>query len=177
MPQFRPNTVFVRQLISEDAKLLIPLQTACFPHISSKSVGIHFVHRQDYFTFGAFLEGELVGTVSTQKRWGHCGKVPSREEDRRVLKPFHRPSYLANLAVICQLGGKEVASLLLRLAIQKEEQEGADAVYLHVMVTNKKAIRLYEKMGFVKRGFILNFYNEEAKRGRSRDALVCVRSI
>jgi [ribosomal protein S18]-alanine N-acetyltransferase len=72
---------------------------------------------------------------------------------------------ILSLAVAPQARGKGLGRALLRTAIAKAEQMGADAMFLEVGSDNPAALALYAGLGFVNVGARKAYY-------RGRDALV-----
>ncbi len=76
---------------------------------------------------------------------------------------------ILSLAVAPQARGKGLGRALLRTAIAKAEQMGADAMFLEVGSDNPAALALYAGLGFVNVGARKAYYRA---RNASGDALV-----
>merc|ERR1712232_518444 len=66
--------------------------------------------------------------------------------------------YIAMLAVDTTLRGKGIGSALVRLSLEKMREMRADECVLETEVTNKAAIGLYKRMGFVKEKRLHKYY-------------------
>jgi len=73
--------------------------------------------------------------------------------------------HIANLAVEPELRRKKIAESLMRTVLEEGEKAGCTYAYLEVRESNEAAIKLYEKLGFIKNGMRKNYYpdnNENA---------------
>ena len=86
----------------------------------------------------ALLDGEVAG---------YCGCYLSLEE-----------AEITNVCVDRQFRGRGVAGALLKELMRQGKALGAFAYTLEVRVSNEAAIRLYEKLGFVRFGVRKGFY-------------------
>ncbi|KAK9239081.1 acyl-CoA N-acyltransferase [Lipomyces kononenkoae] len=66
--------------------------------------------------------------------------------------------YIAMLAVATAYRGRGIATKLVRLAIDRMIQDGADEIVLETEVDNESAIRLYERMGFIRSKRMHRYY-------------------
>jgi len=78
-------------------------------------------------------------------------------------------SHILNLTVCPEVQRQGIGSKLLKHFIQLARRHGADSVMLEVRPSNRKAISLYEKMGFNEIGVRPNYYPAEDGR---EDALL-----
>lgn len=72
---------------------------------------------------------------------------------------------ITNIAVMPDYRGRGIGRLLLQEVLDYCDNEEIESISLEVRVSNKVAIRLYEKMGFVKGSIRKNYYadnNEDA---------------
>jgi peptide alpha-N-acetyltransferase len=90
---------------------------------------------------------ELVGVVIGKMRnhVSHYGERINR-------------GYIAMLAVDKRQRGKGLGSLLVEKLIERMQDIGADEVILETEVTNKTALRLYERFGFIRDKFLPRYY-------------------
>ncbi len=68
------------------------------------------------------------------------------------------------IAVLCvrkEDQRKGLGKLILEHCINNCIKKGYNDFYLHVCVTNHSAIKLYEKLGFYKKGLIKNYYSND----------------
>lgn len=75
--------------------------------------------------------------------------------------------YITNIAVLPAYRQRGIGELLLSYLLSVSEKERAEFVTLEVRESNQTAIRLYEKLGFIKCGLRKHFY-----RGPEEDALI-----
>ena len=67
--------------------------------------------------------------------------------------------YITNVAVLPEFRNKGIATALLKSVFDLKEETGLEFISLEVRPSNKNAISLYEKMGFVIEGKRKNFYS------------------
>lgn len=137
----------IRRLVASDAENYLALRLEALQN-SPESFGstyeeekdqpvekyIKRFESQDSFTFGAFKNSELIGTVTLVK------------EQRVKLR--HRTSIVA-MYVSPTRRGSGVGMALVKEAIKMaKELEGVEQVHLAVVTTNKSAKKLYDSLGF-----------------------------
>jgi peptide alpha-N-acetyltransferase len=66
--------------------------------------------------------------------------------------------YIAMLAVSSEYRGKGIATRLVRMAIDAMIEQGADEVVLETEVENVAAMRLYERLGFLRSKRLHRYY-------------------
>ncbi|KAL4913747.1 acyl-CoA N-acyltransferase [Aspergillus aurantiobrunneus] len=66
--------------------------------------------------------------------------------------------YIAMLAVSEEYRGKGIATKLVRRAIDAMEKAGADEIALETEITNTAAIKLYERLGFLRSKRLHRYY-------------------
>ena len=89
-----------------------------------------------------------------------------------VLMPVVDEMHLLNLCVAPQAQGAGAGLALLREAVRITRHEGLSGVLLEVRPSNQRAIRLYERFGFVSIGRRKNYY---PARHRSREDAIVMR--
>lgn len=83
-----------------------------------------------------------------------------------------RVGHLVSIAVLKQYRGRGIGKALLRETINvMESVYDVDAIYLEVRVSNKTAIRLYEKFGFRKARIAYKYYRD------GEDAYIMVKRL
>lgn len=114
----------------------------------------------DSYTFGAFQDGCLVGSVTLLKE--------------QLKKLSHRVNIIA-MYVKPEYRGFGIAAALMEKAIQTARQIGeVEQIHLTVVSTNTRAIKLYEKNGFTLYGTV----NQSLKTGSNYvDELLMVRFL
>lgn len=81
---------------------------------------------------------------------GMCKLAPQQHRNSHVV-------YLGGLAIHPFFGGKGEGLKMMQDIIDHVKQQGFLRIELSVAVANDKAIRLYEKVGFVKEGILKKF--------------------
>ena len=81
-------------------------------------------------------------------------------------------AHLANIAVSPNFRGKSIAKNLLSYILKAVKTAGCENIFLDVRPSNKTAIALYEKFGFIELYQNRNYYNSP-----SEDALVMVKNL
>ena len=81
---------------------------------------------------------------------GMCKLVPQQHRNAHIV-------YLGGLTIHPFFGGKGEGLKMMRDIIDHVKQQGFLRIELSVAVINEKAIRLYEKVGFVKEGVLKKF--------------------
>ncbi|KAL2810706.1 N-alpha-acetyltransferase 30, NatC catalytic subunit [Aspergillus granulosus] len=66
--------------------------------------------------------------------------------------------YIAMLAVSKEYRGKGIATKLVRMAIDAMAERGADEIALETEITNTAAIKLYERLGFLRSKRLHRYY-------------------
>ncbi|KAL3466657.1 acyl-CoA N-acyltransferase [Aspergillus heterothallicus] len=66
--------------------------------------------------------------------------------------------YIAMLAVSEEYRGKGIATKLVRMAIDAMAERGADEIALETEITNTAAIKLYERLGFLRSKQLHRYY-------------------
>jgi len=95
----------------------------------------------DYCTYlVAETEGQVVGS---------CG-----------MRTLCNEGNIDNVVVAESFRGRGIAQMLMKELIALGEKEGVEAFTLEVRVSNKAAIRVYEKAGFVSEGIRPGFYEK-----------------
>ncbi len=101
----------------------------------------------DKFMVGAFDNDELIGI---------CGFI--REEQQRsnhrgiVIQMYVRPTHKGNKI------GYKLLQTLIDFAFQLE---GLEMLTLGLIATNKPALTVYEQLGFIEYGYLVNYYKED----------------
>lgn len=98
----------------------------------------------------------LVAVEGEGKVLGMCGLI---------IGPYE--AEVMNVAVHPDYRGKGISNKLMEALLDLGEKRGVSEYTLEVRVTNKAAIHLYEKFGFVGEGIRPNFYNKPTE-----DALI-----
>ncbi|KAL5562680.1 hypothetical protein UlMin_032427 [Ulmus minor] len=102
----------------------------------------YFVYLWPQLSFLAFHQGKCVGTV-----------VCKMGEHRNSFR-----GYIAMLVVIKPYRGKGIATELVTRAIQVMMESGCEEVTLEAEVTNKGALALYGRLGFIRAKRLFRYY-------------------
>ncbi|KAJ1685596.1 hypothetical protein LUZ63_016986 [Rhynchospora breviuscula] len=102
----------------------------------------YFVYIWPNLTFLAFHKGKCVGTV-----------VCKMGEHRSTFR-----GYIAMLVVLKPYRGKGIATELVTQAIRVMMESGCDEVTLEAEVTNKGALALYGRLGFIRSKRLYRYY-------------------
>jgi putative acetyltransferase len=81
---------------------------------------------------------------------GMCKLVPQQHRNSHIV-------YLGGLAIHPFFGGKGEGLKMMQEIIDHAKEQGFLRIELSVATINEKAIRLYEKVGFVKEGVLKRF--------------------
>ncbi|CAH0560190.1 unnamed protein product [Brassicogethes aeneus] len=103
----------------------------------------YFIHNWPKLCFLAMCGEKCVGAI-----------VCKLDTHRKVIKR----GYIAMLAVDKDYRKKRIGSKLVELAIEEMIRGDADEVVLETEVTNKSALQLYEKLGFVRDKRLFRYY-------------------
>nr|CAD1820437.1 unnamed protein product [Ananas comosus var. bracteatus] len=102
----------------------------------------YFVYLWPHLTFLAFHKGKCVGTVVC-KMGDHRGTFRG---------------YIAMLVVIKSYRGRGIATELVTRSIRVMMQSGCEEVTLEAEVTNKGALALYGRLGFIRAKRLYRYY-------------------
>ncbi|KAA0066212.1 hypothetical protein IC582_021589 [Cucumis melo] len=102
----------------------------------------YFVYLWPQLSFLAFHKGKCVGTV-----------VCKMGEHRGTFR-----GYIAMLVVIKPYRGEGIASELVTRSIKVMMESGCDEVTLEAEVTNKGALALYGRLGFIRAKRLFHYY-------------------
>ncbi|KAK9376145.1 acyl-CoA N-acyltransferase [Lipomyces chichibuensis] len=151
----------IRQLISQDL---------------SEPYGIYvyryFIYQWPHLCFLALDTGVRTSPASSSTEPTTAEKSPAdagtqTQEDNLVgvvvcKLASHRGvklrGYIAMLAVATTYRGRGIATKLVRLAIDCMIEDGAEEIVLETEVDNESAIRLYERMGFIRSKRMHRYY-------------------
>ncbi|XP_066145371.1 N-alpha-acetyltransferase 30 [Euwallacea fornicatus] len=103
----------------------------------------YFIHNWPKLCFLAMCDGQCVGAI-----------VCKLDLHRKVV----RRGYIAMLAVDQNYRKLRIGSTLVQMAIHEMTNGDADEVVLETEVTNKPALKLYEKLGFVRDKRLFRYY-------------------
>ncbi|CAH9085557.1 unnamed protein product [Cuscuta epithymum] len=102
----------------------------------------YFVYLWPHLSFLAFHEGKCVGTV-----------VCKMADHRGTFR-----GYIAMLVVVKSYRGKGIATELVTRSIKVMMESGCEEVTLEAEVTNKGALALYGRLGFIRAKRLFRYY-------------------
>ncbi len=140
-------SVAIREYRSEDVQKAVEIWNEvvragnAFPQLEllDEKTGDEFFRSQSYTGIAADESGEIVGLyILHPNNVGHCGHICN-----------------ASYAVKSGLRGRHIGEALVRDCIKTAKRLGFGILQFNAVVrTNKPALALYEKLGFVKLGVI-----------------------
>jgi len=144
-----PLTITVREAKESDLSKVVAINRFELPENYPYGF-FHFVWKKwgRYFLV-AEVEGEVVGYLMSMVD-GRNPLVPPSEDIRKYIEAGKRVSHLLSIAVLKKYQGMGIGKRLLAEYLKRLMEDGFDVSYLEVRVSNEKAIRLYERFGYVK---------------------------
>jgi len=132
----------IREAGPRDIRRMSELEETCFEEAYPKEFLAHFVMDEDFISLVAEVGGVVIGMAVAEveqrpfKKVGHIWTV-------EVLPPYRRMG---------------VATRLMEELEARLRARGARECYLEVRTDNEPALRLYEKLGYVRIGTIRDYY-------------------
>jgi [ribosomal protein S18]-alanine N-acetyltransferase len=133
-----PGTIIIRPMVEADLEAALTIEQASFPAPWSREHFLHEIVAPHSFPFVALVDGDIAGYV--------C--LMSLFEEAQIL----------DVAVALEQRGKGIARLLMEHSFIVAIGEGAEFMALEVRESNKAAISLYERLGFVRTGTRRGYY-------------------
>ncbi|MCU7932142.1 MAG: ribosomal protein S18-alanine N-acetyltransferase [Candidatus Thiodiazotropha sp. (ex Codakia rugifera)] len=141
-------------------------------------LGIRPMHNEDLSQVLAMEEGVYpfpwtLGIFQDCLRVGYCCWVVTLDQQiigYGVMSVVIDESHILNICIHPKWQGQGLGYKLTQRLLKVARQHGAETVFLEVRVSNQTAIKLYEKIGFVKIGQRRNYY--PAVDRKREDALV-----
>lgn len=130
----------IRLMRQEDLDSVAQIEQETFSMPWSREGFASSLGRNDTLYLSAFSDGELAG---------YCGLLQVLDEGE-----------ITNVAVKKCFRGQKIASMLMAELLKKGSDRGITFFVLEVRKSNKYAIRLYEKAGFLQAGIRKNFYEK-----------------
>lgn len=146
-----PGTITIRPMCESDLDAVLAIEQASFPAPWRREHFLHELGAAHAFPFVAEADGDVVGYV--------C--LMSLFEEAQIL----------DIALDPEQRGRGSARLLMEHAFSVARQQGAEVMALEVRASNSAAIKLYERLGFVRTGTRQGYY--EGKE----DAVLMERSL
>lgn len=130
----------IRLMRQEDLDSVAQIEQETFSMPWSREGFASSLGRKGTLYLSAFSDGELAG---------YCGLLQVLDEGE-----------ITNVAVKKCFRGQKIASMLMAELLKKGSDRGITFFVLEVRKSNKYAIRLYEKAGFLQAGIRKNFYEK-----------------
>lgn len=130
----------IRLMRQEDLDSVAQIEQETFSMPWSREGFASSLGRNDTLYLSAFSDGELAG---------YCGLLQVLDEGE-----------ITNVAVKKCFRGQKIASMLMAELLKKGSDRGITFFVLEVRKSNKYAIQLYEKAGFLQAGIRKNFYEK-----------------
>jgi len=130
----------VREARSEDLDRVYEIEKLCFGKDAyDPSLLLLYLNLSPETFLVAEQEGEVVGyVVGVIRRWGE--------------------GHVISLAVHPKRRRRGIGTALMRELLRRFAEKGARVARLEVRVSNEAAIRLYEKLNFIKVGVVKHYY-------------------
>ena len=139
------ETMKIVEMIHSHTEILHDLEKLCFSKPwSRKALEDQVDNPRAYFVTA--MEGEAV--------LGYGGMHCAADE-----------CYIDNIAVFRRYRGRGLGTAIIERLAQEARRRGCRFISLEVRVSNKKAIRLYERCGFQREGERKNFYSAPMEDG------------
>jgi len=161
------NNLQFRFLHPDDIDELKSLCKDCFP-VEYPEEWYQEITKDDgrFFSLASTLQGRIVGFIVAEIKT----RVRCNKEDQDILSPSYPLStpiaYILSLGVSCNFRCQGVGSLLLDNLLShltSKDHHTCKAVFLHVLCTNSRAIRFYEKRHFTRHSFLPLYYAIQGK--------------
>ena len=138
------------RLQKEHCEILAELEKLCFSHPWSQRAIEDEVHNSNAY---------FVTAVDGDKILGYGG-----------MHCTHQECYEDNIAVFGHHRKKGVGTAIVLALVHEAQRRGAEYISLEVRPSNRPAVGLYTKLGFLEEGRRRNFYNDPTE-----DALILTR--
>ncbi len=151
----------VRKATINDIEKVIYINRVSLPENYTKHFFIEHLNKWPNAFYVAEVDGEVAGYVMARVElgWG-ITKLG-------LIKKGH----IVSLAVLEEYRRRGIGTALMLAALEGLKSYEAKEVYLEVRVSNIPAIKLYEKLGFVKKKIIPSYYLD------GEDAYLMVKSL
>ncbi len=133
-----PARITIGPMMEEHLESVLVIERASYAAPWKREHFLHELTSPHSFPFVALRDGTLVGYV--------C--LMSLFEDAQIL----------DIAVAPDMRGRGIAQLLLEYAMSVAREKGAELLALEVRSTNREALSLYERNGFVRSGLRQKYY-------------------
>lgn len=155
--------IVIRQFREDDLDQVIRINRRCLPENYSRLFFLELYKRSPSLFLVAEVEGRIVGYALCRIEFG----FPEMGKIGFLTKKGH----LVSIAVVGRYRRRGIGTELMKDAMKAMLEYDAKECYLEVRVSNKNAILMYEKLGFVARKRTPKYYRD------GEDAFVMARSL
>jgi ribosomal-protein-alanine N-acetyltransferase len=134
-----PSGVVVRTLVTRDVDAVVSIETEAFSSPWLRETFLELIDRPGLELL--VLEDGEAGIIGYAVLWCILNQVE-----------------LANMAVTPRFRGRGLGGFLLSRVLEVAREQGVEAVYLEVRVSNESAVRLYTQFGFSDVGVRRQYY-------------------
>lgn len=124
-------------------RAIIEIERSCFSDPWSEEMFLSELSNKNAAYFVCISDGEVAGYI------GYCFAADEADITNVAVKPSKR-----------RMG---IGSQLMEYALLSAYEQGIRFMALEVRVSNKKAISLYEKYGFIKAGIRKRYYSDNGE--------------
>ena len=135
----------VREMEVADLEQVMPLEETLFSLPWSGTGFFSFLLREDALFLVAEKNGEILG---------YCGMLIAMDEGDVV-----------KVGVVQEHQGQGIGRKLMEALIHESGKKGVSSIYLEVRISNRRAVRLYESLGFQQIGIRKNYYEHPREDG------------
>lgn len=132
--------MILREMLTEDLEQVMEIENQLFSVPWTKEGYFTFLTRKDTM----FLVVEEKGKIL-----GYCGLLMVLDEGD-----------ITNVAVCRERQREGIGGFLVSSLLRLAGEQGISVIHLEVRAGNETAIRLYERMGFVRDGIRRNYYSD-----------------
>jgi ribosomal-protein-alanine N-acetyltransferase len=137
----------------EDVDRVYDIELACFPHPWAREAFVKDMTENKMALYYVLkLDSKIIG---------YCGMWVVLDE-----------GHITNIAIHPDYRGRGYGNMLMKSVISNVEKVGIKAITLEVRVSNKRAISLYDKLGFVSSGIRPGYYTDNHE-----DAMIMWKNI
>ncbi len=186
------KNILIRKATEIDIPIVMEINMRSLPENYWYGFYLHILKNWPETFFVAEVDGKLVGYAMTRIETssdlvllGLDNEFEKRDNVRSLINTLLDPiksflakgyygkvGHLVSIAVLEEYRRRGIGSRLLEKSIRiSKEIYDAESMYLEVRITNKPAIRLYEKYGFRKARIIKRYYMD------GEDAYVMVKRL
>jgi len=158
-----PFKVKIRRFVEGDLDQVININRQSLPENYSRPFFLHLYERYPNLFLVAELRDRVVGYVLCRIETG----FPDLSQFGFLTKKGH----VVSIAVLKEYRQAGIGTRLMKNIFREMTKYGAKECYLEVRVSNRGAIQMYEKLGFIQRRRSPGYYKD------GEDAFVMVKKL